>query len=113
MTENTNIHTQTIINKSWNAASGSFDYSFVFAFRGKEQYLTFRQLWKENYAALSHAIRSLKAEIKVTSRKHEHAGLLQSKAHVLSQEATRQLLMLRAAKPESHRQYLETNQMTK
>ena len=113
MTENTNIHTKTIINKSWNSASGSFDFSFVFAFRGKEQYLKFRKLWKENYAALSQTIRSLKAEIKATSRRREYAGKLQSKAHELSQEATRQLLMLPAGKQESHRQYLETTQMTK
>ena len=110
MTQEINIHTHTIINKSWNVTKSSFDYSFSFVFQGKEQYLTFRRQWKENYAVLSRTIRSQKAEIKAITRKLEYAGLLQSKSHELRQEATRQLLMLRAAKQESHRQYLAATQ---
>jgi len=110
MTQETNIHTQTIINKSWNVAKGSFDYLFSFTFQGRDQYLAFRQQWKANYAVLSRTIRSQKAEIKAISRKLEYAGLLQSKSHELRHEATRQLLMRKAAKEESHRQYLAAKQ---
>jgi hypothetical protein len=110
MKEQTNTHTQTIINKTWNTAKGTFDYSFVFAFHSKEQYLTFRRLWKENYAALSGAIRSHKAEVKVTLRKCEYAGVLQGNTHNLKREATTQLLMLQAAKQEANRQFLATRQ---
>ena len=56
MNEQTNIHTQTIINKTWNN-EGGFEFSFAFAFRNKEQYLSFRRLWKDNYAALSVTLR--------------------------------------------------------
>ena len=111
MNSETNIHWQTIINKTWNSSSGKFDLSFTFAFQNKEQYLEFRRLWKQNYAALSTTIRNHKALIKATMRKHEYAGKLQSEARNLSAEATAQLLMLTAAKREANRQYLSAKQM--
>jgi hypothetical protein len=112
MIEHTNIHTQTITNQSWNAGKHAFDFSFVFAFRNREEYLAFRRLWKENYAALSGTIRSHKSEAKATMRKHEYAGKLQNKVHELKREATKQLLMLREAKQEANRQYLAARQAT-
>ena len=111
MTEPKNIHTQTIINRDWNTATRAIDVSFVFAFYSKEQYLTFRRLWKENYAALSCTIRRQKEQIKTTQRQREYAGQLQSKAHELKREAATQLLMLHAAKQEAHRQYLASRQV--
>src|SRR5215472_6911605 len=110
MIENTNIHTQTIINQSWNPAKHASDFSFVFAFQNREEYLAFRRLWKENYAALSGTIRSQKKETKATMRKHEYAGKLQGQVHGLKREATKQLLMLEAAKQEANRQYLAARQ---
>jgi hypothetical protein len=111
MTENMNIHLKTIAHQNWNTARQAFDFSFVFAFRNKEEYLMFRRLWKENYAALSSTIRSHKNEAKATMRKHEYAGKLQSKVHELKHEATKELLMLQAAKQEANRQYLEAKQI--
>jgi hypothetical protein len=105
-------HIQTIINQTWNRAAGKFDYSFVFAFQNKEQYLAFRRYWKEKYTALSGAIRIHKREIKTTQRKFEYAGKLQSKVHELKRDATIQLCMLRAAKQEANRQYLQAKQAT-
>jgi len=96
--------------KTWNRAAGKFDYSFVFAFRNKEQYLAFRRLWKEKYAALSSAIRNHKRETKAAQRQHEYAGKLQSKLCELKRDALIQLCMLRAAKHEANRQYLQTRQ---
>lgn len=112
MTEQINTHTQTVINKTWNTSKGAFDYSFVFAFHSKEQYLTFRRQWKENYAALSSAIRSQKSDIKAILRKGEYAGVLQGNTHNLKREATKQLLMLQAARQEANRQFLATRQAT-
>ena len=112
MKEQTNIHTQTIINKTWNSSEGAFEFSFTFAFRNKEQYLTFRQLWRDNYAALSVALRGRKQLIKSTMRKCEYAGTLQIEVHELKKEATTQLLMLKAAKREAHRQFLAARQVT-
>jgi hypothetical protein len=111
MNKDTNMHTKTIINKTWNSSSGKFDFSFAFAFQNKEQYLEFRRLWKQNYAALSTTIRNHKASIKETMRKHEYAGKLQSEACNLSAEATAELLMLSEAKREANRQYLAAKQM--
>lgn len=111
MTNQTNIHKQTIINKAWNMKTGKWDFSFVFAFQTKDQYLQFRQLWKQNYAELSGTIRQNKSLIKVTMRSQEYAGKLQSEAHTLSAEATVQLSMLHAAKHEANRQYLTAKQM--
>src|SRR5262245_11271360 len=102
----TNIHTKTIINKAWNTIESRFDFSFAFAFRSRAEYLDFRLCWKADYVALSQSIRGLKALVKTTMRKHEHAGKGQSKLHVLAAEATVQLLMLKAAKLEANRQYL-------
>ncbi len=112
MIEYTNMHTKTIINQTWNSLKSTFDFSFVFAFRNKEEYLTFRRFWKENYAALSSTIRGHKNEAKSIMRKHEYAGQLQSKVHDLKREATKQLLMLLAAKQEANRQYLAAKQIT-
>jgi hypothetical protein len=112
MTESKNIHIQTIIHEAWNSDEGAFNYSFVFAFRDKEQYLAFRQFWKENYARLSETIRSHKHEIKTSMRKREYAGKLQGKVHELKRAATIQLHMFRAAKQEASRQYLSARQMT-
>src|SRR6185503_19663152 len=63
-----NIHTQTVINKTWNPAKGAFEYSFAFPFTTKAQYLEFRRLWKENYALLTVSLRAQKALIKSTMR---------------------------------------------
>lgn len=112
MNNDTNIHQQTIINKTWNSQTGKFDFSFIFAFQNKEQYLDFRRLWKLNYAALSATIRNHKASIKATMRKREYAGKLQTEARHLSAEATAQLLMLTEAKREANRQYLAARQTT-
>ena len=111
MNNDSNIHTKSIINKTWNSSSGKFDFSFAFAFQNKEQYLEFRRLWKQNYAALSTTIRNHKALIKSTMRKREYAGKLQSEARNLAAEATTQLLMLSEAKREANRQYLAARQM--
>jgi len=111
MNNDTNIHQQTIINKTWNSQTGKFDFSFTFAFQNKQQYLEFRRLWKQNYAALSTTIRNHKASIKSTMRKQEYAGKLQSEARNLRAEATAQLLMLSDAKREANRQYLAAKQM--
>ena len=110
MIEPKNIHIQTMINKAWNSTAGKFDFSFVFTFRTKEEYLVFRRFWKENYAKLSIAIRTHKLEIKTTMRKNENAGPIQGKVHELKREATVQLFMLRAAKQEANRQYLSARQ---
>jgi hypothetical protein len=112
MTNQTNIHALTIINQAWNPAKGSFDYSFTFAFQGRDQYLAFRQLWKENYATLSRTTRNRKTDVKAIQRKQEHAGPFQSELHVLGKKATLQLLMLQGAKQESQRQYLAARQAT-
>ena len=101
----TNIHTQTIIHKAWNASEGRFDHSFVFAFRTRTEYLEFRRGWKQNYAALSQAIRGLKALIKATMRQREQAGPHQSDLQARKAEATLQLAMRRSAKAEANRQY--------
>jgi len=101
----TNIHSKTIIKKTWNQAEGRFDYSFVFAFRTKAEYLEFRRCWKAGYAALSQFIRELKASVKATMRQREYAGEQQSELHVRKTEATVQLLMLKSAKLEASRQY--------
>jgi hypothetical protein len=111
MNNDTNMHTKTLINKNWNASSRKFDFSFTFAFKSKEQYLEFRRLWKQNYAALSRTIRNQKASIKTTMRKLEYVGKLQSEARNLSAEATAQLLMLSDARREANRQYLAAKQM--
>jgi hypothetical protein len=108
----TNIHSKTITHKAWNQARGQFQYSFVFAFKTKGQYLEFRRCWKENYAALSGAIRDLKALIKTTMRSRDYAGKHQRDLHALKSEATVQLSMLRSAKPEAGRQYLASRQVT-
>src|SRR5688572_13483405 len=97
----TNIHTKTIINKSWNQVVGRFDHSFVFAFQTKAEYLEFRHCWKTNYAALSQSIRELKASIKAIMRQREYTGNQQSELHVRKAEATVHLLMLTAAKLEA------------
>ena len=109
----TNIHTKTIINKAWNTIESRFDFSFVFAFRSKAEYLDFRRCWKANYTALSQSIRGLKALVKATLRKRAYAGKEQSELHVLAAEATVQLLMLKAAKLEANRQYLAAKEVAK
>lgn len=106
MNNQINIHKETIIDKAWNMNIGKWDFSFKFTFQNKEQYLDFRQLWKQNYAILSPTIRAQKALIKTTMRRHEYAGKLQSETHNFSAEATIQLLMLKAAKQEANRQHL-------
>ena len=111
MIEYTNMHNKTTVNKTWNSSKSTFDISFVFAFQNKEGYLSFRQLWKENYAVLSGTIRSHKKDTKSMMRKSEYAGQLKSKVHDLKLEATKQLLMLRAAKQEANRQYLAARQI--
>lgn len=113
MNKETNIHKQTIINKNWNATSGKMEFSFTFAFANKEQYLEFRSVWKQHYAELSTTIQGRKALIKTTLRSHEYAGELQRDAHNLAAVATVQLLMRKAAKSESNRQYLLTRQTAK
>jgi hypothetical protein len=110
MIEKQNIHINTIINRAWNLAGGKFDFSFVFLFRNKEEYLAFRRFWKENYLALSNAIRNQRREVKAIQRKREYAGQLQCKLHELKREATIQIFMLRAAKQEANRQYLQARQ---
>ena len=101
----TNIHTKTLINKSWNQVEGGFDHAFVFAFQTKAEYLEFRRYWKTNYAALSQSIRGLKASIRTIMRQREYAGKQQSELHVRKAEATVQLSMLKSAKVEAARQY--------
>ena len=101
----TNIHSKTIINKTWNKTEGRFDHSFAFAFQTKAEYLEFRRCWKAAYGALSQSIRGMKASIKVTTRCKEYAGKEQSELHIRAVEATVQLLMLKAAKIEAGRQY--------
>jgi hypothetical protein len=101
----TNIHSKTIINKTWNKTVGRFDHSFVFVFQTKAEYLEFRRCWKAAYAALSQSIRGLKVAIKATMRRQEYAGKEQSELHVRGAEATVQLLMLKSAKIEAARQY--------
>ena len=101
----TNIHSKTIINKTWNQTEGRFDHSFVFAFQAKAEYLEFRRCWKASYAALSQSIRGLKVTIKATMRRQEYAGKEQSELHVRGTEATVQLSMLKSAKIEAGRQY--------
>jgi hypothetical protein len=113
MKNETNIHNKTIINKAWNSSKGKFDFSFLFAFQNREQYLEFRRFWKQNYAALSATIRTCKAMIKATMRKREYAGKLQSEAHNLGAEATAQLLMLNEAKQEANRQFLAAKETAK
>jgi hypothetical protein len=108
----TNMHSKTITHKTWNQLNGRFDHSFDFVFRTKAEYLEFRRCWKENYAALSQSIRSLKAAIKAMMRQREYAGNQQSKLHKLKSEATVQLLMRRSAKQEASRQYLAAKQAT-
>src|ERR1043166_8490820 len=79
MNETTNLHTQTAIARTlWNPADGRIEYTFTFAFRGREQYLQFRRLWKENYAALSRSIRAEKDRIKTAMRAREYAGDFQN-----------------------------------
>ena len=109
----TNIHSKTIIHKTWNQAEGRFDHSFVFAFQAKTEYLEFRRCWIEDYAALSQFIRGLKASIKATMRQREYAGKEQSELQVRAAEATVQLCMLKAAKREANRQYLAAKEVTK
>ena len=104
-----NIHTQTVINKTWNPPKGAFEYSFTFAFCNKAQYLEFRGLWKESYALLSIALRAQKALIKSTMRERQYAGAFQSQLLALKSEATMQLSMLRTAKQEANRQYQAKN----
>ena len=108
-----NIHTKTIINKSWNQVEARFDHSFGFAFQTKAEYLDFRLCWKANYAALSQSIRGLKALVKATMRKHAYAGKEQGELHVFAVEATVQLLMLKAAKLEANRQYVAEKEVAK
>ncbi|HEX3624260.1 MAG TPA: hypothetical protein VH280_02435 [Verrucomicrobiae bacterium] len=104
------IHLNTVINRTWSPTAGKFDFTFVFTFRNKEEYLAFRWSWKENYAALSGKIRNQKREIKAIQRKLEYAGQLQSKVCELKREATVQIFMLRAAKQEANRQYQQAKQ---
>ena len=103
MKEETNIHSQTIINKAWNAVAGRWNYFFKFAFHSKAEYLEFRRRWKENYAALSQSIRAMKAHVKATMRRREYAGKEQAELHVRAAEATMQLEMLKCAKAEACR----------
>jgi hypothetical protein len=70
----TNIHSKTVTNKTWNQVEGRFDHSFVFGFQTKAEYLEFRGCWKANYATLSQSIRGLKASVKATMRQREYAG---------------------------------------
>src|SRR5579862_7594828 len=106
MNEPSNIHTKTIVNTTWDSAAGAIAFSFVFAFQNKDEYLTFRRLWKENYSALSVTIRTLKLLIATTMRKQEYAGELQVKVHKLKLEARMQLQMRKASRREANRQYL-------
>lgn len=101
----TNIHTKTTTNKTWNQAESRFDHSFAFAFQTKAEYLEFRSCWKANYSMLSQSIRGLKLSVKVTMRQCEYAGEQQKELHMHKAEATVQLLMLKAAKIEASRQY--------
>jgi hypothetical protein len=105
-TTNTNTHTETIIQRNWNAAENRFDYSFVFAFRTKDTYFEFRRCWKQSYLALTASIRGLKASIKTLMRQREYAGQHQSDLEACKRVATVQLAMLHAAKCEANRQYL-------
>jgi hypothetical protein len=109
----TNIHSETIINKNWNQPAGRFDHSFVFAFQTRTEYLEFRRLWKINYSALSQSIRELKASIKASMRHREYAGKQQSELHFRKTEATVQLLMLKGARLEAGRQYAATKGIPK
>ena len=109
----TNIHSKTIINKSWNQPAGRFDYSFVFAFQTRAEYLEFRRLWKINYAAFSQSIRALKAAIKATMRQREYAGKLQSELHLRKTEATVELLMLNGARLAAGQQYAAAKAVSK
>jgi len=113
MKNETNIHNKTIINKAWNVSKGKFDFSFLFAFQNREQYLEFRRLWKLNYAALGMLIRTQKALIKSTMQHHEYAGELQRETLKLRAEATVQLSMLNEAKQEANRQFLAAKQTAK
>src|SRR5262245_52424328 len=109
----TNIHSKTIINKTWNQAEGRFDHSFVFVFQTKTEYVEFRRCWKAGYAALSQSTRGLKASIKAAMRRQEYAGTQQSELHERASEATVQLLMLKSAKLEAGRQYFAVKVIAK
>jgi hypothetical protein len=105
-TKENNIHSETIIHRTWNQTENRFDYSFVFAFQTKATYLEFRRCWKQSYAALAESIRGLKSSIKALMRQREYAGQHQSDLEACKRVATVQLAMLRAAKHEANRQYL-------
>ena len=107
---NTNIHTQTNIDKTYSLALGRYVYHFNFAFENREQYLDFIRFWKANYAALSVTIRDQKRLVSDTMRRSEYAGKGQLQLLEFKAEATLQLEMRRAAKVESHRQYLALKQ---
>lgn len=109
----TNMHNQTNINKSWNPTEGSFSYSFAFAFQTREQYLEFRRLWKQSYAALSKLLAAQKQLVRVTMRKREYAGESQRRLVALKLDASVELSMLKAAKLEANRQYLASKQLAK
>jgi hypothetical protein len=109
-TKESNLHSQTIIHETWNPIHFRFDYFFEFAFRTRGQYVDFRRDWKQNYAALSQAIRGLKALIKATMRKREYAGTQQVELCRLKSDATLQLMMRRSSKQEANRQYVVARQ---
>jgi len=107
----TNIHTQTAHDKSWNPALKCFVFEFAFVFDSRGLYREFVLLWKENYAGISLTIREQKHLVSATLRKRESAGKHQLRLLELKQEATLQLAMRRAAKVESNRQYLAAKQL--
>ncbi len=108
-----NIHSKTIINKTWNPGAGRFEHTFIFAFQTKAEYLEFRQCWKESYAAFSESIRELKSLIRATMRQRDYAGKHQSELHAQKAVATVQLAMLRSAKLEANRQYLAAKEVAR
>lgn len=86
-------------------------YTFT-TFNSRETYLSARQQWKDEYAALSLNIRTTKARIKQTMKEGAYAGNLQYDLLRQKRTANEMLKALEEAKSEAQRQYKEAHDAT-
>lgn len=76
-------------------------------FKTKEEYLQYRNDWKDEYKQVSANIRELKNDIRNLQREgNPNVGIYQSSREKHRKQATLMLIELKLAKEEAHKQYL-------